>query len=107
MPETIPRPVRAGRPARWSAAFLISLAWLLVVALAVWRLRQVDGVVVALAGFGAAAITFGVEAWADKARWRDPVKDVTRFVRGLRKDRKSRPSAPPTPELLELTQEIV
>ncbi|MFI5458132.1 MAG: PAS domain S-box protein [Isosphaerales bacterium] len=106
MPETIPRPVRVGRQ-RWSAAFLISVAWLLVVALAVWRLRQVDGVVVALAGLGAAAITFGVEARAEKARWRDPVKDVTRLVRGLRRDRKTRPSVPPTPELVELTQEIV
>jgi len=107
MPETIPRPSRVGRPARWSAAFLISLAWLLVVALAVWRLRQVDRMVVALAGFGAAAITFGVEAWADRARWREPVQDVTRFVHRLREDRKARPSAPPPPELLELTQEIV
>jgi len=107
MPETIPRRIRVGRPARWSAAFLISLAWLLVVALAVWRLRQVDGILVALAGFAAAAITFGVEAWADRARWREPVNDVTRFVRSLKKDRKARPSGPPPPELLELTQEIV
>jgi len=108
MPETISRRIRVGRPARWSAAFLISLAWLLVVALAVWRLRQVDGgIVVALAGFLAAAITFGVEAWADQARWREPVRDLTRFVHGLKKDRKARPSSPPPPELLELTQAIV
>jgi len=107
MPETISRHFRVGRPARWSAAFLISLAWLLVVALAVSRLRREGGVIVALAGIGAVAITFGVEAWADKARWRDPVKDVTRFVQDLRKDRKARPAARPAAELLELTREIV
>jgi len=96
-----------GWPARWTAAFLISLAWLLVVALAVRKMRQADAVVVALAAFGAAAITLGVQAWADRARWRDPLTNVTNFVRGLRQDRKMRLSAPPTPELLELTQEIV
>jgi PAS domain S-box-containing protein len=106
MPESIPRPHRVGRPARWTAALLIILAWLLVVALAVRKLRQADGIVVALAGFGVAAITFGVMAWADHARWRIPVNDVTSFVRGLRQHRKARPPTAPEPALAELTLEI-
>ena len=75
MPETIARPHRVGRPARWTAAFLISLAWLMVVALAVAKLRQADGVVVALAALAAAAVTFGISAWADRARWRNPIDE--------------------------------
>ncbi len=107
MPELTPRPVRVGSPARWTAAYLISLVWLLVVVLAVRKMRQADAAVVALAALGAAAITFGIQAWFDRARWRDPLVTVTSFVRGLRQDRKMRLPVPPAPELLELTREIV
>ncbi len=107
MPESTPPRVRVGAPARWTAAFLISLVWLLVVVLAVPKMRQADGAIVAIAAFGAAAITFGIQAWADRARWRDPVATVTSFVRGLRQDRKTRLPVPPAPELVELTHEIV
>jgi PAS domain S-box-containing protein len=107
MPENVRRSIRVGRPARWTAACLISLSWLLVVALAVARLRQADGILVALAGLGAAAITFVMLAWADLATWRQPLKDVTSFVRELRENRKARPSKVAVPELAELTREIM
>jgi PAS domain S-box-containing protein len=106
MPETIPHPHRVGRPASWTAALLISLAWLMVVALAVSKLRQADGIVVALTGLVAAGITFGIVSWADRARWLVPVQDTMHFARALRQDRRARPAAAPTPELAELTEEI-
>ncbi len=68
-----------GRPARWTAALLISLMWLVVVALAVRKLRQADGVIVALAGLGAAAITFAIAAWAERSRWREPIENMTQL----------------------------
>ena len=108
MPESIARWIRVGRPARWTAALLISLAWLMVVALAVAKLRQADGVIVALAGLAASAVTFGLSAWADRARWRNPIKDLTRTIRDLRQNPRMRPPAEPEPEpeLAELTLEI-
>ena len=63
----------AGRP-----LWFISLAWFMVVALAVARLRQTDGVLVAFAGFGASVVTFVILAWTERAPWRDPIKNVTR-----------------------------
>ncbi len=60
MPESIARRNRAGRPARWTAALVISMAWLMVVALAVAKLRQTDGIIVALAGLAASGFTFGL-----------------------------------------------
>ena len=108
MPESIARRIRVGRPARWTAAFLICLVWLMVVALAVAKLRQADGVIVALTGLAASAVTFGVSAWADRARWQLPIAGVTRTIRGLRQNPRMRPSAEPAPgpELAELTLEI-
>ena len=81
----------------------------MVVVLAVPKLRQADGVVVAIAAFGAAALTFGILAWADRARWRDPVAErdaVSSAARG-RTARRAGRRASPTPELAELTHEIV
>jgi PAS domain S-box-containing protein len=108
MLESIAHRIRAGRPARWTAAFLINLAWLMVVALAVTKLRQADGVIVALTGLAASAVTFGVIAWADRTRWRGPIEGVTGIVRSLRRNPKMRPAAEPDsgPELAELTLEI-
>jgi PAS domain S-box-containing protein len=109
MRETASRPPRIGRPARWPAAFLISLAWLVVIALAVTRMRQDDRLLVALAGFGAVAITFLIESRAEKARWRDALKDLTQFVQASRQGRRGRRSArsaPPGSELVELTKEV-
>jgi PAS domain S-box-containing protein len=108
MPESIARWFRVGRPARWTAASLISLAWLMVVALAVAKLRQADGVVVALAGLAASVVTFGVFAWADRARWQKPIDDLTLTIRDLRQKPTMPPSSEPEPgpELAELTLEI-
>ena len=52
MPESTARRYRPGRPARWTAALGVSVVWLLVVALAVAKLPQADGVIVALAAPG-------------------------------------------------------
>jgi PAS domain S-box-containing protein len=109
MPESIARRFRVGRPARWTAAFLICLAWLMVVALAVWKLRQADGVIVALAGLVASAVTFGIVAWVDRARWRQPIEALTQTIRGLRQNPLVGPpdDCEHEPELADLTEECV
>ena len=60
----------AGRP-----LFSSALAWLVVVALAVAKLRQADGIIVALAALAASAVTFAITAWADRVRWRNPIEE--------------------------------
>jgi PAS domain S-box-containing protein len=67
--------------------------WLTIVAGAVARLRQADGALLALAGFGAVAFTFVVSAWAEHARWIDPLRDLTAYLRAARKAGLSRSSA--------------
>ena len=108
MPESIARRTRVGRPSRWTAALLICVAWLMVVALAVARLAQADGVVVALTAVAATAVTFGVFGWADRARWRQPIKHVTRALHELRENPGMRPPTDTEsgPELADLTVEI-
>ena len=56
---------RARRPGRWTAPALIAILWLAIVAGAVTRLRQADGVLLAMAAFGAAAFTFAILVWAE------------------------------------------
>ncbi len=106
-PATRPRRL-VGRPTRWTAALLISMAWMAVVALAVAKLRPGDGILVAIAGFGAAAATFGVSLWYDRTRWRVPLGELAEIARSLRQARKNDrvQTLPPTPELAELTREI-
>ena len=108
MPESIARRIRAGRPARWTAALGISVAWLMVVTLAVAKLRQTDGVIVAFAGLAASVITFGLLTWTDRVRWRNPIGDTIATLRNLRQNPGTRPlaSAELEPELAELTLEI-
>jgi PAS domain S-box-containing protein len=108
MPESIARLNRPGRPARWTAALGISVAWLMVVAVAVAKLRQADGVIVALAGLAASVITFGLLTWTDRLRWRNPIREMARTLRVLRQDPRMRPAAGTNaePELVELTLEI-
>jgi PAS domain S-box-containing protein len=105
-PTALKRPMR--RPNRWTAALLISMAWMVVIALAVARLRQREGIVVALAGLAAAVVTCGISAWSDHARWRGPVQSLTQLTRLLRHERKEGQALtlPPAPELAELTREI-
>ena len=85
--------VRGGRPGRWIAPSLISVLWLGIMAVAIGRLRQADGVLLALAGFGAVAFTFVVSAWVERTRWIDPVRQLTAYLRAVRKAGSSRSSA--------------
>src|SRR5216117_3020593 len=105
MPGMMPRSRRAARPNRWAAAFLICLAWLVVVALAVRKLRQAEGILVASAGFAAVALTCAIGAWADRARWQAPIQEMTDSVRFARKGGAVRPSSEFPPELAPLAHE--
>ncbi len=84
------------------------MAWMAVVALAVAKLKPGDGILVAIAGSGAAAATFGVSLWYDRMRWRVPLGELAEIARSLRQVRKNdrAQTLPPTPELAELTREI-
>src|SRR5437588_10572901 len=85
MPGRMARRRRVARPNRRTAALRIGLAWLVVVALAVSRLRRADGILVASSGFAAVALTFLVLAWTDQGRWQAPIRELTRFARSARK----------------------
>src|SRR5271165_5679226 len=108
MPQTTGRPRPVMRPARWTAALLTSMAWMVVIALAITRVAQHDRILVASAGLASAALTFGIAAWVDRARWRRPVEELTHLTRSLRQGKKSGQALtlPPAPELAELTREI-
>ena len=106
MPDTLPRPDRAGWRAHWMAALLITLTWLLVVVAAIVRLRQEDGLIVALAALVASAMTLTITARADRARWRIPIENLTRFVRDFSRDHRASPTPSHEPELMELTLEV-
>ena len=106
MPETISRRNRIARPSRWTSAFLIVLAWLAVVALAVGKLPRDDRVVVAISGFGATAITFCIVGWAERARWRNPIQNLTQLVHVSSRHRELAAFAASAPELAALTVEI-
>jgi len=80
----VPRRRRPRRPYRQPAALLICLAWLLVLALAVTKLRQADGILVASFGFLAVVLTFLVLSWAERALWRAPIRKLTQFARRAR-----------------------
>ena len=58
----------------------VSVVWLLVIALAVAKLRQADGVIVALAGLAASAVTFGLLATTDRLRWRNPDQGYNKYA---------------------------
>ena len=68
MPQAKGRWTVAGRPTRWLAALLTSMAWMVVIAWAVPKLKRADAVVVALGGSGAALATFGIALWHEQAR---------------------------------------
>lgn len=106
MPEPLARPGHAGWPARWTAALLIILSWLLVVVFAIARLRQTEGIVVAIAALAASAMTLTVTARADRDRWRTPIENMSRFVRDLTQNRDVDLPLASEPELVELTGEL-
>jgi PAS domain S-box-containing protein len=105
MPALPPRPKRPGRPHRWTAACLICLVWLAVVAVAVRKLRPGDGLPVAAVGFGAMGATFLVLGWAERARWREPVRELTHFLRAARGGAAGIPAGY-SAELAPLVQEL-
>ena len=108
MPPPSERQSPMGRPTRWTAAILISMAWMVVIALAVAKVPKGEGLLVALGGLGAAVVTFGISAWSDHARWRVPVEALTQLTRSLRQEKRvgQALTLPPAPELTELTREI-
>jgi PAS domain S-box-containing protein len=67
--------------------------WLSIIAGTITRLRPSDGILLALAGFGAAGFTFAAAAWAERARWVDPSRELTAYLRAVRKAGRSRASA--------------
>ena len=96
------------RPTRWTAALLICVAWMGVIALAVPNLPRRDRLWSPRGGLAAAVATFGISAWSDRARWREPVQALTELTRSLRQERQSGQALtlPPSPELAELTREL-
>lgn len=70
---------------------LVCLLWLVIVCGAVARLRHPEGLLVALAAAGAAAATFAIWAWAERVRWEGPARDLTAYLRSIRKAGGSRP----------------
>ncbi len=94
-PVLISSPVRLRRFTRWTAPAVTNLVWLTVVAVAVAKLRQSDGVVVALTALAAVAATFASFAWSEKTRWRRPIWHATQSIRNLRHNPDTRPAAAP------------
>jgi hypothetical protein len=76
---------RTWRPGRWTAPCGIALAWLIVIVLAVTKLRGPDAIVVAAAGFAATTLTFAITSWSDWIRWRKPVSEIAHFARTVRR----------------------
>ena len=105
-PSSLERPGKT--PARWTAALLICVAWMGVIALAIPNLPRAYRLIVASGGLAAAVATFGISAWSDRARWRQPVQALTEMTRSLRRERHSGQALtlPPSPELAELTREL-
>src|SRR5262249_48051348 len=95
-----------GTPARLTAPFLICFCWLLVIALAVGRLRRSDGIIVAFGGALACAITLAISAWADRVRWRAPVEKVTDWLQALNTARQSGALKSPSSDLAALVDQI-
>ncbi len=83
MPEPIARPGHAGSACSLDGRSADQPAWLMVVVLAVARLRQTEGIIVAIAALAASAITSRSLARADRDRWRTPIENMTRSVRDL------------------------
>jgi PAS domain S-box-containing protein len=80
--------------------------WLIILAGAVARVRRADGIFLALAGFGAVAFTFVVSLWAEHTRWIDPLRDLTVYLRDVRKSGLSRSSAEFPASLGPLAHEV-
>jgi PAS domain S-box-containing protein len=84
---------RRRRPGRWVAPTTISVIWLAILALAISRLRQFEGLILALAGFSAAGLTFLIWQRAELARWYRPIRELALAIRTARKSGLSHPSS--------------
>jgi PAS domain S-box-containing protein len=86
---------------------MICLSWLLVIALAVGRLRRIDGIVVAIGGLAAAAMTLAISAWAERARWRAPLGHLTDALGAMINDkRQTGELRSPNPEFAAFVEQI-
>ncbi len=106
MATSTPRRRQSGGPARFTAPFLICLSWLLVVALAVGKLRRIDGIVVAISSLAAVAMTLAISAWAERARWRAPLRHLTNSLSALNDKRQTGELTSPNSELTALVEQI-
>jgi PAS domain S-box-containing protein len=86
---------------------LICLGWLVVIAVAVARLRQPDAIIVAAAGFAAATLTFLVSARSDRANGPGPLRSLKHFLRTARRGGSTRLPADIPDELVPLAQEYL
>ncbi len=101
-----PRRRQTGGPARATAPLVICLTWLLVIALAVGKLRRIDGIVVAIGSLAAAAITVTISAWAERARWRAPLRYLTDSLSALNDKRQTGELTAPSSEFAALVDQI-
>ncbi|MHB1561890.1 MAG: sensor histidine kinase [Isosphaeraceae bacterium] len=83
---------RRRRPGRWVAPAMVSVIWLMLLAAAISRLRQFEGLMLALAGFCAAGLTFFAWQRMEFARWYRPIRDLSLALRSARKSGLSHPS---------------
>ncbi len=74
------------------APTLVCLVWLTVVAATIARLRQLDGLIAAMAGFSATALTFLICWRTEQARWYGPARELAAYLRSARKAGLSRTS---------------
>jgi PAS domain S-box-containing protein len=106
MATSTPHPRQSGGPARFTAPFLIALCWLLVVSLAVPKLRRIDGIVVAIASLAAATMTLAISGWAERARWRTPMRHLTDSIGSLNDKRQAGELRSPRSEFAALVEQI-
>ncbi len=92
-PPTVRRRARHRRPNRFLAPAIVGLAWVAIVGVTAARSRPGDLVPTALAAIAALALTFYTWIRAERARWVDPLRELTLYLRNVRKSGVSRSSA--------------
>ncbi len=98
------RPRQTGR---WTSASSICLGWLMVIALAVAKLRQADAIVVAAAGFAASALTFVVSGRNTGVNWPAALRSLKLFLRRARRGGPTRLPADTPDDLVPIAQEYL
>ena len=92
-PPTIRRRSRHRRPNRFLAPAIAGLAWVAVVGFVAARSRPGDLVPTTLAALAALFLTFYTSIRAERARWIHPLRELTLYLRDVRKSGVSRSSA--------------